>query len=447
MTTLPHPRRPRPGGRPSARARRAQPTLSADPVRLVRRGLLPALPVLMLALACLAQPAAAATVETVDGVPHVRNGAEPRDGVRTLQLEEIWRRGGADDEEVLLGIITSVISGPDGNLYVLDAQLMEIKVFSPEGELVRTLGRQGQGPGEFQNAQQITFLPGGESIGVAQTFPGKLVGINLDGTPAGEITLGGDPAAGGFAVLINATLGGENLVCSGIELKFDQATMSMDRHHFVRSYGADGERRHEYFSKDVHWEFDAGFVLREDESDFVWWRLAVDPQGRVLIGQPRNQYEISVYSEDGELERVFGRQYESWKRTEKLMARYDAMMEAQSQQLPPGTERVVEEYEQDLWGIRALGDGTYWVGTSRGMYDPPAGAFCVWDVFSGDGEFVEQVRADIPGKPGTDMLMMTDHGYAVMITGFWDAVLAVMGAGQSDEAEPMEIVCYRVGES
>ncbi len=408
----------------------------------------PARPLALLTAAALVSlataPAMAAGTTLVDGVPHVTNGSQPRDGVRTLQMEEIWRRGGLDDEEVLLGIVSSVMSGPEGNIYVLDAQLMEVKVFSPEGDLINTLGRQGQGPGEFQNAQQMTFLPGKDAIGVAQTFPGKLVGINLDGSPAGDITLGGDPAAGGFAVLINATLGGGNLVCSGIELAFDQAAATMDRHHFVRSYSAEGDRLAEYHTKDVHWKFDAGFVLEEAQSDFVWWRLAVDREGRVLIGEPREDYEISVYGRDGQLERVFGREYESWPRTEALLARYDAMMEAQSQQLPPGTERVVAKVEQDLWGIRAHGDGTYWVGTSRGMYAPPEGAFCVWDVFSPEGEFIEQVRADVPGKPGTDMLMMTDHGHAVMITGFWDAVLAVMGAGQDGEAEPMELVCYRV---
>jgi hypothetical protein len=405
-------------------------------------------PLALLMLAAGAPLAHAAETSVVDGVPHVQNGAEPRDGLRELPLEEVWRRGGEDDDEVLLGIVTSVMSGPDGNIYVLDAQLMEVKVFSPDGELVGTLGRQGQGPGEFQNAQQMTFLPGGDAIGVAQTFPGKLVGINLDGSPAGEITISGSGAdAGGFPVLINATLGGDNLVCSGIEISFDQAAMSMDRHHFVRSYSRDGERLAEYLTKDVHWNFDASFVLREADSDFIWWRLAVDPQGRVLIGEPREDYEISVYGPDGELERVFGRQYESWRRPPYLMERYEAMMEAQSQQLPPGTGREVAEFEQDLWGINALADGTYWVRTSRGMYDPPEGTFCVWDVFSSEGEFLEQVAANVPGKPGRDLLLMTDHGYAVMITGFWDAVLAVMGAGQDEDAEPMEIVCYRVGQS
>ena len=34
------------------------------------------------------------------------------------------------------------------------------------------------------------LLPGGDAVGVAQMFPGKLVCLNLDGTPAGEIQIG-----------------------------------------------------------------------------------------------------------------------------------------------------------------------------------------------------------------------------------------------------------------
>ena len=380
--------------------------------------------------------------QTAD-VPRIMNGPEPRDGTHELQLEEIWRRGGEDDEDVLLGIITSVKTDSEGNLYVLDAQLMEVKVFDAEGELTGTLGRQGEGPGEFTNAQQLTLLPGGESIGVAQTFPGKLVCLKLDGTPDGEITMG-NPTAGGFVALINTACAGDNLVVSGIAGAFDQTTMTLDRHHFVRSYDRDGTLLQEYFSKDVSWDLNGSFTMRELENDFVWWRLAVDPQGRVLVGEPREDYLVSVYNRDGSLERVFGREYETWKRNEDITARFESMMEAQSRQLPPGTELEVAENAQDIWGIHCHNDGTYWVTTSRGMYTPPEGVFTAWDVFSAEGEYIKEMVAKVPGKPGVDLLFMTDHGYAVMVTGFWDAAMAVMGVAQDGEAEPMEIICYRI---
>ncbi|MDE2762510.1 MAG: hypothetical protein OXQ94_01500 [Gemmatimonadota bacterium] len=42
-----------------------------------------------------------------------------------------------------------------GNLYVLDAQAGQVVVIDPRGELVRTMGRKGEGPGEFDGAGRL----------------------------------------------------------------------------------------------------------------------------------------------------------------------------------------------------------------------------------------------------------------------------------------------------
>ncbi len=44
---------------------------------------------------------ASADIADADGVPHVRNGAEPRDGVETVRLEELWRAGDNEDDGLL----------------------------------------------------------------------------------------------------------------------------------------------------------------------------------------------------------------------------------------------------------------------------------------------------------------------------------------------------------
>ena len=42
-----------------------------------------------------------------------------------------------------------------GNLYVLDGQASQVVVIGPDGGLVRTVGREGQGPGEFDGAENL----------------------------------------------------------------------------------------------------------------------------------------------------------------------------------------------------------------------------------------------------------------------------------------------------
>jgi hypothetical protein len=52
----------------------------------------------------------------------------------------------------------------DGRLAVLDAQAREVRVFSPEGDHVRTIGRTGDGPGEFRSPMQVRFASDGRII-------------------------------------------------------------------------------------------------------------------------------------------------------------------------------------------------------------------------------------------------------------------------------------------
>lgn len=402
---------------------------------------LPAITLILLltfALPCLAQ--------TPAGVPHVRNGAQPAGGVEDLHLEEMWRVGGDDDEDVLLGIVTRVLLDAKGNLYLLDQQMSEVKVFSPAGELVNTLGRQGDGPGEVSNPGDFVLMPDG-TLGLVQIFPGKIVKLNLDGTPAGDFNPDtGAATAGGFLALVNCRSAGGNLVLSGIRISMDQATAKQTRTYFVRRYGMDGKQVAQYIGKDVVWDFSSGFKFREIDNDFIWWRMDVAPDGRLVVCEPRYDYALSVYSPEGKLEKVIDREYESWTRNATVKKRYEAIMDAQVRQFPPGTEMEVEAREQDVADLRVAKDGTIWVLPSRQMYEPEAGSFATYDVFAPDGRFTKQVRVHCPGNPASDRLIFAGDDRVLQVTGFWDAVIAATGgSGQEDAAATaMEVICYRM---
>ncbi|HSM09158.1 MAG TPA: 6-bladed beta-propeller [Gemmatimonadota bacterium] len=65
-------------------------------------------------------------------------------------LEELFRLGTLDGEgPELFGQVSAVLLGREGDLYVLDGQASEVRVFGPDGTFRRTLGRAGQGPGEL----------------------------------------------------------------------------------------------------------------------------------------------------------------------------------------------------------------------------------------------------------------------------------------------------------
>ncbi len=53
-------------------------------------------------------------------------------------------------EEYLFGSVSAIAVDDDHNLYVLDRQARHVRVFDSEGTYVKTLGRDGEGPGEFK---------------------------------------------------------------------------------------------------------------------------------------------------------------------------------------------------------------------------------------------------------------------------------------------------------
>ena len=67
-------------------------------------------------------------------------------------------------EELLFGWIWSIAVANNGNVYVFDEQVQDVRVFDSTGGYVETLGRRGQGPGEFSRAEAIALLPDGRLV-------------------------------------------------------------------------------------------------------------------------------------------------------------------------------------------------------------------------------------------------------------------------------------------
>lgn len=71
----------------------------------------------------------------------------------TWTLEERVRIGSADAAgPALFGRIGGLELGPNGEIYVLDGQANEIRVFAADGSFQRAFGREGEGPGELKGA-------------------------------------------------------------------------------------------------------------------------------------------------------------------------------------------------------------------------------------------------------------------------------------------------------
>lgn len=102
-------------------------------------------------------------VDTLDGGRIVvSNPDSPQAGVEgPPTLVEALRIGSVDGTCDAFGDVASLALDDNGRIYAADRQTSEIRVFSAQGECFRTLGRSGEGPGEFSFLEGIVWQPPG----------------------------------------------------------------------------------------------------------------------------------------------------------------------------------------------------------------------------------------------------------------------------------------------
>jgi len=404
---------------------------------------------LLVAFLCaLAATAAVAAEEVViDGVTHVRNGAEPRDGVQTLDLEELWRVGGFDDEENIFGLITRVIADEEGNVYLLDTQLSQVSVFTPDGEFSHTLSREGEGPGECRIPIDMLMMPDG-TVGLVQAFPGKIICVDRDDNPTDSFVPGGDPTQGGFLSLSDVQSASGHLVLCGVHITTNQEEGYQIRDHFIRSYDTDGNMLHSYLNDPKKLDFTNLSIIEAEQYFPQFTRWALDEDGRVIVAAYRDQYRIDVYGPEGDLVRVIEREYEAWRRTEEQMAYVDEILSAHLRNVTFPVERSMSETDEDIHTLELRPDGELWVMNSRDRRAPPEGMFTAFDVFDAVGVFVRKVQLALDGDAVQDGLIFAGEDRLLLVKGFIDALISLQtqGAGPSlsedEEPAPMEVICY-----
>lgn len=88
----------------------------------------------------------------------VKNPNEPIYQTQILELKEDLSLGGPGAQgDDAFGKIQSFTVDDSGSIYVLDRMNYNIKVFDPSGRCLRTFGRQGQGPGEFEYPYSLSI--------------------------------------------------------------------------------------------------------------------------------------------------------------------------------------------------------------------------------------------------------------------------------------------------
>jgi len=132
-------------------------------------------------------------IEKKDGVTVVHNPKEPvkKAGAPSslALIQDLCIGDSSDDENYMFSTIGGVMVDVEEDIIVIDEKEVVIKVYDKTGKHLRTFGKRGGGPGEFNTARRIV-LKGGKDIVVMDRGNNRLSYYSKEGQCLQEISLG-----------------------------------------------------------------------------------------------------------------------------------------------------------------------------------------------------------------------------------------------------------------
>lgn len=195
------------------------------------------------------------------------------------------------DSAFLFGTIADAEFLQDGTIAVLDKTLCTIKLFSPEGEHIRTIGGRGEGPGELLNPFSLyVWLDG--TIGVIDPFRGGIHRFSPEGEWLGE------DLAESSNSFIDPVVTGDNLF-TAFKSRFSQDESAMHITAFIGLFPITAEPSVIYWEKTFQWDpADMGNIVLNLYFNTCF---ATNPEsGKVFVCPfSEDNYRIYSFNPDG----------------------------------------------------------------------------------------------------------------------------------------------------
>jgi hypothetical protein len=254
------------------------------------------------------------TITEKDGVVIVQNPKEPLYRTARFTVVQDLRIGQpVGKPEYMLSEIRDITADAKSNIYAVEFKEKHIRVFDKNGVFVRTIGRPGQGPGEFGEPGNVHVNQAGEIMATDGGSQSVKV-FSHDGKYLRQYLL---------KTFYPLKLGyGSGDVFYGM-------TFSMEPPGF-RLFRLDS--RTEESSSLAVWKMPPPDPKRASAFDPIM-SFAVMPDDRLLYGCPTEEYELQMFSPNGRLERRILRDWNPQPVTEKEK---EAVLNLLKNRLPAG---------------------------------------------------------------------------------------------------------------
>lgn len=344
--------------------------------------------ILLLVLAACTPKAAGPEVETIGDLVFVHNPALPLQPDLSVDFEEELEFGGGEtDAEAMLYQPSDILIDARGFFHVSDYRDAVIKVYDQDGRYVRTIGRKGEGPGEFQSLLDMKFLG-----------DGRLLVLDLRArrsslfSPTGQFLESHPWRNSHFQILFVDDAG---YLC-------DENLYGGDSKVLVTKFDFKGnelENWGEFTPVGFQMKRIGDSMLSITTPQTPHSIFAGDPARRRLYHCLNDAYLIEVYAPPGKLVRKIDRPYQPVPFTQKDAEEYYADVDRRKNPQFSEMAREVELPKVKTVTENMLVDdrGNLWVATNE-LDERGEESRRAWDIFNSDGHYLTRLWLTI--NPG-----------------------------------------------
>jgi hypothetical protein len=380
---------------------------------------------------------------TKDGIRHIANPANPIEAPSTFSPKELWRVGGDDEgDDIIFGVLNDIAVDKNGNVYVLDSQLNEVHIYSPGGEYLRSVGRSGEGPGEFRRARAL-FVTDDGNIAVMQMMPGKIVMLTPEGDAAGNHPV---PETDGMMMFFGGDRAGDQIVV-GTQMMSQGEGAGFSMETALIRVNPEGKQTAKYWEHSETVDMNNMAFDERKMGGMPFW--GAGSNGSVYLCEDFDTYKIQVFNADGTPKHVIEREFELRVRSKEEKEKRGPRIAIRTDGGDVKTTMKKSKTDRTVLAVYPQDNGDVWVLSSRGAFDTEEGEIATFDVFDAEGKFARQLTLKGEGNFDDDGFYFAGDNFFVLLgqSSARDAEMGGNGTEEDDgeEAVPMSVVCYELG--
>ena len=377
--------------------------------------------VILLALICLPKETTTyenTSIQKSEDVVVISNPKTPAHKMRIVFQEELTIGEFEGDENYMFGGSIYFNTDDEGNFYVVDADNHRIQKYDTEGKYLLTIGREGQGPGEFRSFSLPRFDKDNR-LYITDGSNRRISFFDKDGQYLKQIRM--------QERYENLHINSKGFIVAN-KWQMAQEGNAQKQTHLYGLFDSEFNQVQELFKDEIETPLPTG---RDASSlgDFIartFSILAFRPQviitlannDFIYLGFP-DKYEIIVYSPEGKPARKITRDYDPLPVNEKDKESFLKIVSEQALSLPIFTDDIKKialqkikypKYKPAYQSFTLMENG--WLAV---IVDSVKDEYTLIDIFDQEGKYITQFKTSVPAEGILSALLFFKNGKAYTV--------------------------------